>query len=979
MKKTKILLLLFTATFSFLSGADQINESDAAGAANFHENITAKAFDRYTGDFYVGTAIAAPPIVGSDVNRRVARAGRNDTYFTGLSTVAATQGQVDYMALVNTARLNPATHVALQLNDIATLDIIDLAALGVPLQVAAALILDAAGNPAGDPAVGPPIIPPFTNLAGGYFRDTAGAGVNAGGYVFLRVHRGGAAGGGLPGPTVNARDSGILAFNVPGLVLVGTVGGNAVRLDDRRGAAPGDGNFLRAGSGVANLPAAALPRVTDMYWDEELETLFIAGSVSAENAPAAGPNYHLGLTKVQIVAGNLVISDIIPNGVNPRPSNFTIFTSRVNGGQPAGNVRMHKVNTMKTSTDRNYIIVNGSIQPHATPHEFGNEFYALQYDKNTGFIVRNDNNKTALTDGFGRANGAPIAANRLDGSHVDSLVIGGEGAPWNPAQGTASDMEVVGDTVYVSFYERRREAANDPGVWSSTAMFDNDGVIIGWTKWERVFPSVRVGATPHTDKTRFFAVDAQTGQLWSVKRPDAAATPIIVERTKIQTDFTAAAYNNSLQKRLNTELPNSCTCALDLPNETPGIAGFNNPDNSFALFGGIGKVVFAQTKSGNANVVTTAFDNFYHTTTLPSEAGVVRCLGASRNIDNNTRGYFFAGTDGGLYVYSAEAGNHAGFNGQPNNAAGLTTIKNGAGVLQAPFNAASDFRWRRMAADTITGPVTAIESNGTHLFVVEQDVTTVGRIVSRLHRFRIRSDVNRMELAANYLLIAESGTAPFAANTIFTGFRIVTQTDGTRANHYGVISTNAGIFVSTANLPVMVAANWTNVAVDPNRAYHSIYTPKRTPTGAMIGANEDGACHRVWGLVADDGDSGKNYYQNSRLQQFGFQNGRTNATLQPANYSCGDLAAGTAALTFLDRSLYFWTDGGRRFYTRFNANESVYNSLHSLPYYGAEWAMTEPESFSQLSSIPRIHWIENISGLGIVLAGTDTGVISLVE
>jgi hypothetical protein len=90
------------------------------------------------------------------------------------------------------------------------------------------------------------------------------------------------------------------------------------------------------------------------------------------------------------------------------------------------------------------------------------------------------------------------------------------------------------------------------------------------------------------------------------------------------------------------------------------------------------------------------------------------------------------------------------------------------------------------------------------------------------------------------------------------------------------------------------------------------------------------------------------------------------------------LGQATTPLNYLDRSTFFWTDGGRRFYARFNATETTLNMLRSLPYYGAEWNMTEPESFSELEEI-RIYWIENISGLGIVLAGTDTGVISIVE
>ena len=951
MKKLKILLTLCcaVATFSFLDSAIQINQQvNAQGVPvqrNFQENIVAKAFDRYTGNFYVGTGAANGAY-------SIARASRTDTGFTGLAVENAIGAVTSpNISLINEEANAEATLLAFQ-NDAGTATDLKVMRLAnnyqlftVSLGAAAAdnnLYCLADGTAADN----------FTRIAGGYK-----SGDNSGGYIFIRTY---------PNTGDGSTSSGILAYkkNDAGnaLVRVGVAGNNnhAAKLDKTMGAI-GDGSFFRHGSTTAELNPN--PEVKDMYWDDGLQTLFIAGSVSA-TVPGANQNYYLGLTQVKFDGANLKISDIIGNGINAAANNYTtIFASRVNTGAASLNVRMHKVRTMKTSTGRDYLIVNGSIQPHGTAHESQNEFYALQYNRDTNFIVQNDDPKTALDNGFVRTGGA--AGQSLDGRNVGSLVIGGENAPW-PNTGSVSDMEVIGDTVYVSYKAQDRDATNDPGVWSSSALFDNNGVIIGWTAWERVFTSINDNPA---DKAYFFSVDGKTGQLWQVNE-GAAAGPIVVRRTEIKTkDFAAT----SLQGKISVDLADGCTCVLDLPKNTPGIYGENNPSNSFVLFGGIEKVAFAQTKSGDLNAVTTDFSNFYIKTDLPASAGVVRCLGYSRKAledeqDPPTKGYFFAGTDNGLYVYATTAG-HAGFNTAA--AGGLTTLQ------AAPFTDA--YEWRKMNINNFTGAVSSIESDGENIFVVEQDTTVKNSAISRIWKIILANDVTTME--DNTTKIAKSGTANIPTNAIITGLKLITNYNGAAGIHGGVISTNAGVF-RTADAqalsdidPANPVYNWVAVEDSP-KAYHSAYSPKRTP---IQGNNEDGVNHNVWGIALADDNRNLEYFQNSTLQQFGFPSELNNGAATPPSFTNGNMATGTDQLTYIDRTTNFWTDGGRRFFTRFDARENINNSLRSLPYYAQEWAMTHPESFPELSSISRIYWMENISGLGIVLAGTDDGVISLVE
>ncbi|MFC1894858.1 hypothetical protein ACFLYH_02820 [Candidatus Dependentiae bacterium] len=924
MKKLKILLFLGWISFLGLNAAQQINQE--AGTANFGENISVKAYDRYTGDFYVGTD-------AENGAYSVAKAGRGDSVFTGLSTEDQLQDTISYMALASRTEFG-ATHVALHVggNNIDILRVLDLSDLTNILQAPANQIIDAVGTEVY-----------FYNLAGGYYNDH--------GIIFLRVGN-------------NREDSGILAFQVDDALTQRTgVNNFAVRLDDQKGAVAGDGNFFREQS-TAVLYLNTNPVVNDMYWDDELQTLFTAGSIETDKEN----QIVIGISKVKFNGDNIIISDVIPYNVNPANNvNNCIFVAQAGDGDNdddnarVKHVDIYKIRTMKTSTNKHYLIVNGGANIQENEFNSTNQIRALRYDPTaaatiagggTGQIVANDANGTTLVN--------PLVldgAYGLEGGNANSLVVGGENAPWRGVdEGEQSaDMQIVGDTVYVSFNGLPRNGNFDPGVWSSTAMFDDNGVIIGWTKWERVFPSANNSAN-HEDEAKFFAVDAKINTVWQVNDDGGGDQPKIVRRTEIKTtDFSA----NSLQTQLNRDLSDGCSCMLDLPKGTPGIEGAANGDNSFVLFGGIEKVSFARTKYGNANDVTTNFTspNNYKLENLPAGAGVVRAVGYSRNTEDETMGYFFAGTDTGLYVYTANAGYHVGFNG-------LTTLN------AAPFD--GTFSWQKMygAADQIAGPVTAIESNGLYIFVVEQDVTTVGGITSKLHRFGIDEKVG--DMVGTHAVVAQSGVGPIPANTIFTGMKLVTAVGAANNSQHLVISTNNGIFVSTAGADAVTTADWDQVEADSG--YHSIYSPKRTPTTA---GPRDGVNHKIWGVKLADDSKALDYYQNSAFDQFGFQGGNANATLQPA----GGYTDGSAAnpLTYLDRTTSFWSDGARRLYTRFNANEIAYSTLRSFPYYPEEWNMTEPYSFSELSDIPRIYWVESISALGIVLAGTDTGVISLVE
>ena len=956
-------LILSVSMFSPVFAVELIT-GDAAAPASFSQGISVKAFDRYTGTMYVGLdAIATTPAFS------IASAGRSATAFTGLADDAGLQVISTHMGIMNNAGL-ATTHIAVRENTTGGLLEVIASTGGAALAggargtAAGAVgnICDTAGAAAGNDLANA-----FTLIEGG-FSSTLGYGL-----IFLRV---------MATAGADGLNSGILAFKLTAgagpLVRVGNwhTNNHAVRADTRISAAADNNNFLRALSTSLVLTTSSV--VNDIYWDSSLEKLFVAGSVTTQ----AKSNFHSAILTTTVVGGHLGMNSIIPVAINAAPNDATtIFATDCNGGRQ--DPRILKIRTMHTSSDQVYLIVNGGIGD--ADANVGNQFYALRYDATDGHIVSNDISRaeagttkitrgSVLTDNFIRTGNA-VVANNLDGGNVGSNIIGGMVTPWEVAD-PASDMEVVGDTVYVSYNANGRTAARDPGVWSSTAMFDKNGVIIGWTRWERVFTSDIAGVT---DQTPFFAVDAYNNKLWRINNAATAVT----RHAWGTTGFAATSLPGVINTAFVNDTHDDITAVLDIPTFTPGIGADANVHNSFVLVGGYERVVFAQTKSLLANAVTIDFSavTANEDTTLVG-AGTVRCLGFSRApvaamADNTKNNFFFAGTDLGLWVYCA-ADLGLGYN----NAAGYTNLN------AAPFDT---YTWQHLLSTVITGAVTAIDSDGTYIYVVEQDVSTSGGIVSKLWRITIGETADEavpsagvllggMSNAANYALIAESGKDGIPVNTLFTGFSLATARDGALAGHVGILSTNAGALQSRVALSTLLVAGSNDAStwagLDVARAYTAIKGIKRVPTTAVA---DDGAGFRFYGTAFEDSTNGYNYFQDSTLRLFGCtaaEIGDHQQYLIDTDVN-GEFDVDTAKE---NRILSFWSDGGRRFATRFNGPDRVgsdsVNMLWAMPYSPAEWNMTAPSANTDTDD-QRIYWVENISGLGIIMAGTTNGVIAL--
>jgi len=768
--------------------------------------------------------------------------------------------------------------------------------------------------------------------------------------------------------------------------------------------------------------------VTDMHWNSSLERLYIA-SHSTTGTIAPAPTAY-ALVKGEINGRGMVAIEKIVNSIEPSTEDSTFGVFSVLSSGSAMSVNIHKVRHMETSTEFQYLIVNGGAigEIPLSQTASGNKIYALRIAINSdsstvrrGDIIINDTLNESVMQ----------AATFDDLSLLDSAIVGSADLPWD-ANFTCSDMVVIGDAVYVTGGVNGRKQYNNPGVWKSQAMFDQNGLICSWTKWERVYPALGANTV---DNTLVFDVDALNGKIWRVANDN---------QTMQRTGWTGLeTVNTKLAYRLSSDLSDGSYCVLDLPGGqpsniglargeagttgitkyVPAIGSTANLCNSIAMFGGYEKVIFARTNytdgapnyfnevrldygtTNNANYKRTSPDDIIFTGLATKDtalvgAGAVRCLGYAYNNDAATDktdiaeddyGYFFAGTDNGLYVYAKEA--TAGFNG----GYGLTDLINN------PLFGNQEPQWAKITDSTsatvsnfANTAVSHIVSTTNKIYVVGLDIDpNSATITDKLIEIPLNATLDT--LASR--VIAESGRGGIPANSLFTGFTILTN--NAKDAFYGVLSTNSGIYTTTCQLDEIAnlastSLEWDPVVTTSGQPQHSMYSVKDARE-VYDHTNSSSLTPRIfWSIPFTDDSNGLNIYQNSVILQGGNASGTPAAPgavrpIKAQSYIANGtaVASRTFALNkatfspnYLDFTTNFWTDGGRRFTTDFDpTNNNYWNKLESIPYNGSEWNITAPydvtTSDTTLTDNKRIHWIENISGTGQLMVGTDGGVIVL--
>jgi len=265
----------------------------------------------------------------------------------------------------------------------------------------------------------------------------------------------------------------------------------------------------------------------DMHWNSRLERLYIAVSVTS----AVGVNNGARAIVVgRFEDGKLIFEKFVPDAAVTGSSNDIIIGA--NNGRSSS---IYKVRTMLTSTGVHYLIVNGGNNAVAESgiRKVANQVYAIPL---VDLRLPTDVSwKTSALQGTAsKVTVAPVAdynektrrlrlrSFRTAASTSDDLFktsdqaaqVGAGNVPFilpdaPTTARTVKDMFVKGDAVYVSVaadYGSSGGQPQQPGLFHSRAIFDENGAVAAWTPWELV---------AGTDERNYGAsIDTSVGNFW---------------------------------------------------------------------------------------------------------------------------------------------------------------------------------------------------------------------------------------------------------------------------------------------------------------------------------------------------------------------------------------------------------------------------------------------------------------------------------
>ncbi len=609
---------------------------------------------------------------------------------------------------------------------------------------------------------------------------------------------------------------------------------------------------------------------------------------------------------------------------------------------------IHKLRVMHTSAGPSYLIVIGG---DVTFGDGNNTIYALPLvdrsdptDPVQGTIA--DKNSALVNYKFV----TPAVLNSQLPTDTEAPVRVGTG-PLDLLPSTLiSDIDVVGDTVFVSI-NHSPSIGNDGGILYSQAMFDENGKILRWTPWtQKAFPPFSTSSSPIlSSSVKFFSLDAVVSKLWVI---DGSGANVL------QNTWTNTYMNpTALLDRLNAILTGAAIGMLDLDQSTRGFLANNS---RYALFSGARNVIFTRVSQSTGSSVNSAqliTNNFslpqnFLITSLPSDSCQVTVLEYARQLTGTPSNYFFAGTRNGLYVFS-NSGN--GFD--------VATM----GALNAP--PFSNGSWQ--LAPNIPGSVVDIKTTGNALYVLVTNVTTG----STLYRIPFQTTVAAMFAPGNIFTIAQSGIGTFANILLFNGLQIIsTMPDG--STEQIVLTTNNGLFTSTKAGGVQTAISDADAQWVLKAGTNFYYNGIAKIDNASIPVSSPST---VWPFYIADSTNTRIFDRTVWQQLNGTQDAGPFNFVPPFFNS---IEANNPLFETIPLTSYFWSDGARRIGIVANiASSCAPGQLISLPYDTQEWDLDNPEenilSDPLLNQTTGFYWVKQIGVTGLLMAGTNKGIIAL--
>ncbi len=408
---------------------------------------------------------------------------------------------------------------------------------------------------------------------------------------------------------------------------------------------------------------ASDPNNVAMHWDSNLQRLFIGLNQVQPGSDTSGSGVvSLLIAGISTDKKTPFIKPIVnnPNEVILPAADQTkqIIGCGINSTTNAISTLL--VKTMRTSTGKDYAIVNGgSIANIATINTVNSWVYALPImpagNDNAGQLAYiNNANTFSLVTGAGQlttvdqTHSSP-AYDTGGTTFTDTeirAVIGADprflsSLTTLPGDTTTviKNMDVVGDSVYVTINGDNQTLGVDSnsGIFQSTALFDSNGLIRAWTPWQRT-----VGTSSFTGQITGFGLNTKNGSTQFLAGSGDAASATVWE------SLTPSA---SAESQIQDAFKNKGGI-YKLINYDDRTSGFK--PNAFSMVIAVGgdTVVIAQTGFSGTQPGTVSF-----TLNDPALTAIAPLTSAAL-VSNGTMGYLLISGLGGLVrVDQDEAGN----------------------------------------------------------------------------------------------------------------------------------------------------------------------------------------------------------------------------------------------------------------------------------------------------------------------------------
>lgn len=386
---------------------------------------------------------------------------------------------------------------------------------------------------------------------------------------------------------------------------------------------PGDTVSVKtaAGSDPADI---SLDDSVSLYWDGQIRRLFVGlqGETTAIGA------FFSGVLVGRFEGENLILEPVVPASAVSGTDKIVAIA------QQGTTIAIHNVKTMYTSTGKLYLIVNNSDQVFALPlmHQ---EFSDGDFASNNKDLI----GKLAQKGSISQEDAATTPADLLTSSDAAAKV----GQADTPGAQDVNNMFVLGDALYICTAQ---------GMFQSSAVFDEDGLIRDWTPWQRVMGAV--------DPVMNGFIDLDTCQYWYLTQTTNAYDTVKVTLWS-QNDTNLLG---NLQKKLVETFPQDTGGVHQLFNFDEKTPSFDVDEFSMMVATGYQKVALIRTGKDDGGFVPTSGTDFstniddnvkvFNDAALKT-IGPICCAAVSLSPDEN-EGWLFVGGYGGVAVLSDGSG-----------------------------------------------------------------------------------------------------------------------------------------------------------------------------------------------------------------------------------------------------------------------------------------------------------------------------------